>query len=212
MTPRCVRETGFTLVEVLVALLIFGLIASAGVAMLSFSVRAQGSTAAKFDDLAALERTASIMAADLAQAVARPTRDERGTTLPAFTGEGGGTADPALRLVRGGWANLDDAPRPNLQKVAYRMSGGTLERIGYPMLDGAPPLPPAALLGGVAELRLRYRYRGAWSGRWDGADGVPLPDAVEMVVTRNDRRSYRHLFLVGAGHAPAPREGGGAPI
>lgn len=203
-------ERGFTLVEVLVALLIFGMIAAAGVAMLSFSVRAQGATSAKLDDVGALNRALSVLSADLAQAVNRPTRDERGVRLPAFTGEAGGTADPILRAVRGGWSNLDGAPRPSLQKVAYRVADGALERIAWPMLDGAAPLPPAALVDGVADLRLRYRYRGAWSDRWDGADGVPLPDAMELSLTRTDGRRYRQMFLVGTGYAP-PREPFGAP-
>lgn len=197
---RPAREQGFTLVEVLVALLIFGMLAGGGVAILSFSVRAQGVTAAKLDDLSALNQTLSILSADLAQAVDRPTRDERGVRLPAFTGEAGGTADTALRLVRGGWSNPDGLPRPSLQKVTYRVTNGALERIAYPMLDGAPPLPPAALLTGVADARLRYRYRGAWSDRWDGREGAPLPEALELRVTRTDRREYRQLFLVGTGY------------
>lgn len=206
MTPANRDQAGFTLVEMLVALLIFGAIAAAGVAMLSFSVRAQGTTTAKLDDVAALNRTVSILSADLAQAVDRPTRDERGTRLPAFTGEAGGSADLMLRLVRGGWSNLDGAPRPGLQKVAYRVANGALERIAFPMLDGAAPLPPAVLLTGVADARLRYRYRGAWSDRWDGAGGAPLPQAAELSVTRTDGRQYRQMFLVGTGFAPPVTE------
>lgn len=206
-------ERGFTLVEVLVALLIFGMLAAGGVAILSFSVRAQGATAAKLDDLGALNRTLSLLSADLAQAVDRPARDERGVRRPAFVGEAGGAADPALRFVRAGWSNPDAAPRPGLQKVAYRVAGGVLERVGYPMLDGAAPLAPAALLTGVADARLRYRYKGAWSDRWDGANGLALPDAVELRIVRTDRRQYRQMFLVGARYEqPQTVEAPGANI
>lgn len=210
MTVRS-AEQGFTLVEVLVALLIFGMLAAGGVAILSFSVRAQAGVSAKLDDVSDLNRTLAILSADLAQAVDRPTRDERGTRLPALTGEPGGAADPSLRLVRGGWSNPDAAPRPGLQKVAWRIANGALERVAWPMLDGAAPLPPAALLPGVADLRLRYRYRGAWSDRWDGANGVALPDAVELRVTRTDGRAYRQLFLVGTRYSvPQTVEAAGA--
>jgi general secretion pathway protein J len=109
-----------------------------------------------------------------------------------------------LRVVRGGWSNLDGAARPGVQKVAYRVAYGVLERLAYPMLDGAAPLAPAALLTGLADARLRYRYRGAWSDRWDGASGVPLPSAVELRLIRTDGREYRQLFLVGSGYAPPP--------
>jgi general secretion pathway protein J len=198
--PGAQGQSGFTLIEVMVALLIFSILATAGVALLSFSVRAQAVSGAKLDDLGALQRTLSILSADLAQASARPVRDEVGTVLPAFVGEGAG-GQPMLRLVRGGWTNLDAQPRAGLQKVAYQLVEGTLQRISYPRLDGSAPLPAAPLLSRVDGVRLRYRYRGAWSERWDGAGGVPLPQALELRLTRAGVE-YRQLFLVGSGYTP----------
>jgi general secretion pathway protein J len=189
-------EAGFTLVEVMVALLIFGMIAAAGVAILSFSVRSQVTTGAKLDDAAAIGRTVSILSADLGQSVNRPSRDEGGTVRPAFVGDAAGVS-----LVRLGWSNVDAAARPAAQKVAYRLGVGTLERSAYPMLDGAAPLPPAVLMTRVRALRLRYRYKGAWSDRWDGAQGAPLPDAAEISLVRDDGTTWRTTVLVGTGYA-----------
>lgn len=199
--PRT-REDGFTLIEVMVALLIFAILATAGVALLSFSARAQAASGRKLDDLAALNRTLSILSADLAQARARATRDEAGTPLPAFVGERDDAARPMLRLVRGGWTNLDAQARPEAQKVEYRLDRGVLQRLGYPQIDGAAPLPPAPLLDRVRAVRLRYRFRGAWSDRWDGGGGVALPQALELRLVRADGVEYRQLFLVGTGYAP----------
>lgn len=192
------REQGFTLVEVMVALLIFGMIAAAGVAILSFSVRAQATTGAKLDDAAAIGRTVSILSADLGQAVNRPARDEGGTVRPAFVGDAAGVS-----LVRLGWSNIDAAPRAAAQKVAYRLGAGTLERSAFPMLDGAASLPPAVLMTRVQALRLRYRYKGAWSDRWDGAAGVPLPDAAEISLIRDDGTTWQTTLLVGTGYGRA---------
>lgn len=204
-TPlRRSAEHGFTLVEVMVALLIFAMLATAGVALLSFSVRAQAASGTKLDDLAALQRTLSIMSADLAQASDRQTRDETGTVLPAFVGEATGQAQPMLRMVRGGWTNLDAQPRAGVQKVAYQLADGVLRRIAYPRLDGAPPSASAPLLDRVKGVALRYRYRGAWSDRWDGAGGVALPQALELRVQRQNGIEYRQMFLVGTGYAPVP--------
>lgn len=56
-TPvRRFAEHGFTLVEVMISLLIFGLLAAAGVALLSFSVRAQGLTGARLEAVSARNR------------------------------------------------------------------------------------------------------------------------------------------------------------
>ena len=78
---RSSGEAGFTLVEVMVSLMTFGMIAAAGVAILSFSVKAQSSTGARLDDISALTRTMSILSADLAQASNRSSRDESGTSV-----------------------------------------------------------------------------------------------------------------------------------
>ncbi len=190
---------GFTLVEVMVALMIFGLIASAGVGLLAFSVRAQAATTAKLDDIGALGRQSSLLAADLAQAVNRPARDDRGTLLPAFVGDGA-----SVTFVRAGWSNIDGLPRSSLQKVSYRLSGDALDRIAWPMVDGASALPASAALAGVRAARFRYRISGAWSDSWDGRT-APLPQALELVVERKDGVSFRQMFLVGIGAPPLPR-------
>ena len=197
-------ENGFTLVEVMIALLIFSMIAVAGVAILSFSVRAGAATGARLDDAAALNRTLSVLSADLAQAVDRPTRDEAGTVRPAFSGEAGASAAPMLQLVRGGWSNLDAGPRPSLQKVAYLVERGALERVAYPQLDGAAPLAPAVLMSGIRDARLRYRIAGAWSDSWNGTAGAALPQAMELILVRTDGIVWRQLFLVGNGRPPQP--------
>lgn len=200
-TPvRRFAEHGFTLVEMMVALLIFGLLAAAGAALLSFSVRAQAATGAKLDDIAAVQRLSSAMAADLAQAQNRSTRDQNGATVPAFVGASDASVQPMLSLVRGGWTNLDDAPRAGAQRVDYALDNGTLLRIAYTMLDGAAPLAPAALLTGVTSVKLRYRLAGGWADAWTPKPGTALPDAMEMTVTRRDGTVLRFVFLVGTGY------------
>ena len=200
MTQRAsMSQRGFTLVEMMIALLIFGLLAAAGASLLAFGVRAQGVAGRKLDDIAALYRLDGVLAADLAQALPRATRDMDGTVRPAFEGASGATF---LRLVRGGWDNLDAAPRASVQKVDYILGDdGTIGRVAYPMLDGARPLPPAAMLTGVATVALRYRLRGAWSDSWRGKPGIPLPDAVELTITRSDGTVFREMFAVGTGSA-----------
>jgi general secretion pathway protein J len=182
----------------MIALLIFALLAAAGVSLLSFGVRAQAVAGKKLDDVGALYRLDGVLEADLAQASPRSTRDEGGARRPAFESGGGGRL---LRLVRGGWDNVDGAPRASLQKVEYRLNDeGAIERIAYPMLDGAAPLPAARMLTNVAGVTLRYRLAGAWSDSWSGQPATPLPDAVEMTITRRDGTVFRELFAIGTGN------------
>lgn len=194
-TRAVTRQAGFTLVEVMVALLIFSLLAAAAVAILSLSVRAQAVTGQKLDAMAAISRTTAILSADLAQAVDRPTRDEGGVQTPAMV-----AGPDAMRFVRAGWSNLDNAPRSSLQKVAYRLNGDVLERVAWPALDGVAPMEPAALMDHVREVHLRYRFQGAWLDQWQGQPGIALPQAAEMTIVRDDGMILRQLFLVGTGY------------
>lgn len=201
LPPLCAgRNEGFTLVEMMVALLIFGLISAAGVALLTLSVRAQDMADERLGKLAEIRRAGALLTSDLAQATPRISRGERGVAEPAFQGGTGADGGIALGLVRRGWANYDGAARSSLQKVRYRLAGDRLERIAYPHVDGAAPMEPAAVLTGVRSFTLRYRDReGAWRDRWDPTDPMQLPRAVEMVVDVGEGGAVRQLFLVGTG-------------
>ena len=120
----------------------------------------------------------------------------------AFLDEGDYESYLGLFAEDAEWSNFDDTRRAGEQKVEYRVSNDTLERIAYPMLDGADALPPAALLTNVRQVALRYRLDGAWSDRWQGTPRAPLPQALELRLTRSDGTEFRQLFLVGTGYRP----------
>jgi len=188
-------RNGFTLVELLVALVIFGLLSAAGVALLSFSVIAQDNSAARMDEVATLRRAGALLTGDLAQAVPRVARDEAGQPHAAFEGGEGGVL---FSFTRAGWDNPGAEPRPSLQKVEYRLAGNRLERVAYPLLDGARPLAPAAVMNDVQDARLRFRdASGAWLDRWVATRPTDMPRAVELEVDSARYGRIRQLFLVG---------------
>lgn len=193
------KSAGFTLVELLVALTIFAMLAATGVTLLSFSVRTQEAAGERLDRLAEIRRAGALLTSDLAQAAARVSRDEAGAPRAAMIGGSGQGDATLLSLVRRGWENLDGADRPSLQKVEYRWVAGRLERTAYRFLDGSAPMPSVAVVTGVRAMRLRYRGpRGEWRDRWDPAQPLLLPTAVEMVIDTEESGSIRQLFLVGA--------------
>ena len=197
-------EHGFTLIELLVALMIFAMLASAGVLLLGNSVSAQAQVKARLDDMAAVRRRAGgALAGDLGQAVPRITRTEAGTLAPAFWAHDDGDAQPVMQFVRGGWDNLGDMPRPSLQKVEYWVRQGRLERRTYAQLDGAAGDDPAALLDNVEAVTLRFRdAQGRWREDWTPGQPDLLPKAVEMTGTRTGEPPVMMRFLV----APGPVE------
>lgn len=192
------NERGFTLVELLVSLFIFGMLSAAGVALLSFSVRAQEAADARLGELADFRRAGALLTGDLAQAAARLARDPAGTARPAFEGNGGEQGGVALAFVRRGWENLDETPRASLQRLEYRLVEGRLERRVYPRLDGAEPQPPTTVAQDVRRIRLRYRdSEGNWRERWDPIKANELPRAVELVMDSEGSGTTRQLFQVG---------------
>lgn len=178
-------EDGFTLVELMVALFIFALLAAAGVGLLSFGVRAQAQGTARLDEIATVRRMSMLMASDLAQAVPRVARGADGGSIRAFTGNDG-TSDPlVLGYVRNGRSNFAGAPRASVQRVDVRLIDGQLIRQGLGTIDGVTTHSDAVLADQVTTLAMRYRDRlGEWHPRWDNVALDSLPAAVEMTVTR----------------------------
>lgn len=200
-TPlRRSAENGFTLVELLVALFIFALLAAAGVSILAFSVRAQAAASERLDEIGALARVGAIMSADMAQVVPRVTRNREGDPLPAFDGVAVQNGEPFLSFVRTGWTNADGAARASLQRVEYRFVDGRLERVPFAMLDGAEPITQSVLLDDVEQVSVRYRLDVNWMEDWQPTRDEALPRAIELVVRRRGGAEYRQLFLVGTGY------------
>lgn len=186
------RAEGFTLVELLIAILLFALLSAAAAGLLRFGVDARERTNERLDALAAVTRARALLTADLGQAAARPWRDETGARRPAFSG--GGTV---LRMVRRGWANEGGAARSSLQRVEYRLAGDRLERQSWPMVDGSAPNAASVLVSGVSALGLRFHSGGQWLDRWEPERRDRMPDAVEVTVTAKAMPAVTQAFVVG---------------
>lgn len=191
-------EQGFTLIEMLVALAVFAIIAVGALTLLRFSVDAELASRAKTEQIAQGRRFLSVWTADLAQAAPRPARDKAGTTHPALEA-GEGTV--LLRLTRSGWANVDGAPRPSLQKVEYRFEQGKLLRAGYPYPDGSDPEAAAEVLASAGPPTLRFRGSdGTWRDRWEPQREAELPVAIEIAIPQASGEPLKIVSLVGVNY------------
>lgn len=199
MTELRKSEAGFTLIELLVALAIFALISVAGVMLLRSGSDTQIAVKKRLEEMALSHRLANSLEGDLAQAIARPVRDQSGQPIPAFTQEEASVPGALFGFVRAGWSNFDSAPRAGLQRVAYVLEGGALKRLSWPMLDGAAPTDAAVLLEDVTSATVEFRGdTGAWRDDWTATDADALPRAVALNVNLVGKPAQRMLFLVGA--------------
>lgn len=191
-------RNGFTLVEMLIALALFAVIAVGALGLLRFSVDAELASRNKTESIAAQRRFLSVWTADLAQAVPRPSRDQSGAAHPAFEANRDGIV---IRFTRSGWDNVDGEPRPSLQKVEYRLTASALVRAGYPFPDGAAPEAGTEVLPLIAPPTVRFRTQdGNWRDRWEPQLTAELPVAIELLVPQKGVPPLRIVSLVGVNY------------
>lgn len=193
------NRSGFTLVEVLVSLLIFAMLAAAGAAVLGVTIDNRFAVKAQSDRVGDLQRMRSLLRADLGQATARRARGPSGRPAPqAMTGPMS-PADPVLTLTRSGWSNPGEQARPSLQRVEYRVVDNRLERRVAGQLDGARPGPPQVLYRGVRDVTVAFLRDGEAAPAFTSTLDRPLPDAVRITMTLDGYGPVEQLFLVGGG-------------
>jgi general secretion pathway protein J len=185
------NERGFTLVELLVALTIFALLAGAGVALLSVSVRSQELVKSQIDQTAATGRISSVLGQDFAQIVPRVWRNLDGAEQAAFSGNGGGGVGDVVSFVR-------VAPQGGVQRIVLRRLGKRLDRLTFDHPDSETASRQSILAEDVTKLQMRYRQRGAWNDTWQPTRADSLPEAVEIVIGRTGQPEVRYAFIAGA--------------
>lgn len=179
-------QLGLTLVEVLVALALFGLIALAGFTVLDGTVRTQERTAGRLDRLADLQRAMYLITLDLEQIAGGPILHE----------------DDRLAFRRLGAEGLGGPV-----SVEYRLADAALHRSlisasGHMMTD-------QRLLGGVSALGWEFRGTGPdWRSDWppEGVSETALPRAVaatlELSRDAGPAGELRRLVRLPAGLPP----------
>lgn len=197
------KSRGFTLIEVLVAVAIFGV-----VSVLAYQAIAQTLSNAellgdRMERLRAVQQTMRVIGRDLVQAVPRPIRDPiDGPMLPAMRTNVASSF--VLEVTRGGWPNPVGLPRGTLQRVAWRVEDGELLRLHWPVLDPTVGVDPVGtlMLDNIESIELRYRLPdGEWSDQWPplnvGGGGLRMrPQIVEVVLTLPDEGEIRRFFEV----------------
>lgn len=198
------RSAAFTLIEVLVALAIFGILSVMAYQALGQSLTNADLLNDRMDRLRAIQQTMRLIGNDVRQAAPRPIRDPlNGAMLPAMRTDPG--SEFALEVTRGGWSNPAGLPRGTLQRAQYRIEDGELVRYHWTVLD--PTLSNEALatvlIDQIDSIVINYLPPGGdWSSQWPpfGVTGQQAlrmrPQIVEVVLTLPDQGEIRRFFEV----------------
>ena len=198
------HSQGFTLIEVLVAMAIFGVLTILAYMSLGQTFTSADMLSARMDRLQSIQRTMRYLSNDLAAASPRPVRSELGDTyLPAVMVSAAN--DFALAVTHGGWSNPAGLPRSTQQRSVYLLEENKLYRIYYNVLDStyANNAISTEILDGVESLEFRLiQDNGEVTNQWppQGAQGPAgdrlRPRAVEIVLTLEGEGEIRRIIEV----------------
>lgn len=127
------RERGFTLIEILVAIVVLAIMAVAAYAGLNALIRVREGDKQAMQGFKQLQLAMVTMTRDVEQAVARPIRHASGDMAPGMLG--GDNNVPELVFTRTGRPNPLLKPRSGVERIAYGIDGDNLVRYNYPVLD-----------------------------------------------------------------------------
>ncbi len=195
---------GFTLIEVLVALAVFGVLSLLAYMTLGQTLNNSEMLTQRMDRLQSIQRSMSFLSTEFLQAAPRPIRADLGNApIPAL--QSSIASEFALQLTHGGWPNSSGVPRSTMQRTAYRIEDGELIRYYWNVLDRTVNSVPVAtvILEDVDSLRFRFlQVNGDWTDQWPplsaqgAATGAGLPRAVEIILTLTDEGELTRVIEV----------------
>lgn len=186
---------GFTLIEILVAVLIFALLSTAAYAALDILLRTQKAIQQRSFALQQLQTAVGRFERDIRQAITRGVHDEYGEPVPALRGTGA-----AIEISRGGLSNPLDEARASIERVGWSLNADSLTRVQHRTLDRASNSKPITtpIAENITRLQFRYLDGEQWRTQWpkpnsEAAQRDQLPRAVELIVDSSTFGEIRRI-------------------
>jgi general secretion pathway protein J len=202
---------GFTLIEIIVVVLVFSIMAVMAYGGLNTVLKTRSAVEASMERTAAMQKAFLRMRADFQNVRNRPARDGFGDEQPPLRA----AKEGPLTLVRGGWRNPLLLPRSSMERVSYELDEKILKRASWRTLDQAQDVQPVVLplLDNIEELRWRFlddadQWQDIWPPQANVANTAqaaaqPPPKALEITLVTKDWGETRFLFRNGVDKMPA---------
>ena len=198
MRTRCLGGRGFTLIEILVALVILAVVALLAYRATAAMSDGEARLSAESERWRTLDGFFARLEADMREAVPRGSR-HGAAVEPAWWSQAADSAgNTALAFTRAG---PEFAVEPGVagQRIGYRLVGDRIEVIYWPQLDNVDDARASAytLVAGARQFRVSQLGAGAaWLQRWPVTGDSPVPRAVRIEITLDDGTSIdREIVL-----------------
>lgn len=191
---------GFTLIEVLIALMIFSILSVITSTVLYTVFDARDRTNQHADRLAALQLALTIIERDIKQAVTRPITLDLTQAMPPLQG-----SSTRLEFTRTGVVNpLSLEKRSGMRRIAYFIQNGALVRRSWQRLDRRPSAPyeDKVILRQIERMQFAYlNDKGSMVSTWDPPmnrkEPANLPKAVQLRMTLEKWGEMILLYPIG---------------
>ncbi|WOH36682.1 type II secretion system minor pseudopilin GspJ [Thalassotalea fonticola] len=193
------NSRGFTLLEVLIAIVLFSFISLSGAKLLTTIIDSSEQGKVHSDRLATLQRAFLVMERDFIQMTRRSVRLNGDTPLKTFihTNESTYSSNThGIAFVRQGWRNPALLlPRSDVQAVAYQLEEDVLNRLHYIFVDSVTGEEPKVrpLISDVEKVDFEFFNGKQWVSELPEED---LPMAVAIEIEIKDIGLIRRQFLV----------------
>ena len=196
MRQKRIRARGFTLIEMLAALLVLSLLGLMSYRGLGAVLDARDHLKAEAERWQRVQSFFLRFERDLRLAAPRPVASDAGTAA-AWLGQTGSRQEPELQLTRFAYDGGADTAR----RVGYhRNENQEIELWLWPGLDVAPGAVPARypVLAGVREFELQYLNSSlAWENAWPVLPkDPPIPLAVRLRVVLGSGEELVRVFAL----------------
>lgn len=191
------KNRGFTLLEVLIALFIFTIVSIIMVGALHTVFNSQSSTEKKSTRLSELQMALLIMSRDMQQIINRPITNKSGVLESPFIG-----SKNSVTFTHAGFTNpLGQLQRSTLQRVHYFLDKENVIRETWPALDQTPNTfsDKRKLLSMVTQLQFQYLDdKNQFQEEWPDKNNpkIILPKAIRVVLTLKNWGKISQLYLV----------------
>lgn len=202
------KQQGFTLLELLIASIIFAIMAIMAYGGLDNVISNSQASKQALKRLQQVQQTVSVLNRDFRQLIPRPIRDEFGNIQPYLSA--GNNIDYLVEFSRGGRVNPGGLLRSTLLRVAYQFDEETLVRLQWPQLDRTQEEEPkkTTLIDNLEAVTIRFLDpAGEWQEQWPplnaasaNAPGTAIatiyPLAIEIILQLKDWGEIRRLYQV----------------